>query len=128
MHEVIFIGEGFNGDKGLKYSVPVLVEEYKPDLLMTYSYKYTIPFRGIGNVKGIPKVHFLDDLVPSVPGYKGSIEPYTRMLLEHKYDLCFGRTTRVVDFVLKNKLTPKARFLPFSVDTDFFKSMAPVET
>lgn len=120
-HEVIYVGDGFHGEKGLKYSVPSLVDTYKPDVLMTYSYKYTVPFRGIENVKKTPKVHFVDDLVPSISGYTGSVQPYSRMLLEHKYDLCFGRTTRVVDFVLKHKLCPKAEFLPFSVDTEYFK-------
>ncbi len=122
-HDVTYVGPGWGEwpkDKAGIVSAPTLVEMSKADILMTYSLKYTTPIvSGLDRVK-IPKVHFLDDFVPSVGNYPGYIPQYSKWLRNVPQDLLFCRTERVQRIVQQEKLAPKACMLPFSVDLERF--------
>jgi len=116
-HEMVFYGPlhpGFNKDKLVP--VPALVKKHKPDVVMTYHAKYTLPIALQMDRVKIPKVHFAIDL------FQPYIAENTRLFALHKYDLAFCFTTRAQEFLKQNGYIQNVHLLPFSVDTNWFKS------
>jgi len=114
-HDVVYYGEGYPGyDERVKATH--LVNKYKPDILLTYCWKYA-QYRGIGEVKDIPKVHISLDYIDKY------LKRQNRFFAGHKYDLIFGFTTRAVNLLKENEVCKKIRFLPFSVDTNIYKKL-----
>ena len=124
-HDVIYYGPGFpNFDD--KATAPELVAQYKPQILLTYGLRYTLPFQDIGKVKSVKKAHIVVDLFPPHPaGYKGGMEiRYRPFVTRNKYDIFFYRQ-RVQEQHLKtiNAMAP-AHWLPFSVDINKYRKLA----
>lgn len=114
-HDVLYYGEGYpNYDENLE--VPQIVNKYKPDILLTYCWKYA-RYRGIGRVKNIPKVHISMDYVGKY------LKSQNKFFADHKYDLVFGSATRTVSALKDNKVCERIRILPFSVDTNIYKKI-----
>ena len=123
-HDVTYYGDGFpnyNPDIG----VPKLIKKLgRPDIILTYGLKYTLPFKGLGKIKDIPKVHIVVDYFPPHSGgYKGSWIRQHNFFEERKYDLFLGVVGRVVKTLESNNITDKAYLLPFCVDTNIYKKL-----
>jgi len=114
-HDVLYYGEGYpNYDEKLEASQ--LIDRYKPDILLTYCWKYA-RYKGIGGIKNIPKVHISMDYVDKY------IKGQNEFFADHKYDLVFGSSTRTVDSLKENKVCNRIRYLPVSVDTNIYKKI-----
>jgi len=119
-HKVRFYGPGYKGCPHRKADVDVrslFSYSNPPDVVMTYGLRHTWQFKAIGKLK-IPKVHFVMDFVPGIPGYRGWEKSYRKLLERDKYDLLFCVGTRELPL-----LGEKAHFLPFSVCPRWFKDM-----
>ncbi len=113
-HDVTWIGPGYDGSK----AGPYFIEQYltnhpKPDVIMTYSLKYTQQFRELNLITDIPKVHFVCDLTPP---YRSA---YKTMLDRDQYDLMFPLSRRVLK--ITKEWGFRSEFLPFGVDIDRFR-------
>jgi spore maturation protein CgeB len=123
-HETIYFGEGFDGwPKTGPVDADKLVRMNNPDVVMTYSLKYTTRFKKLPKISNVLRVHFVDDFVGKLGAYTGYEVPYTEFLKKNNFDICFCRTQRVVDIMKKRKLCKAAFFLPFSVDVSFFREL-----
>jgi hypothetical protein len=83
--------------------------------------KYTVPLVYNVSLVNIPKVHFIDDLVKNVGSFTGQWGPYMQMFQDHKYDLCFARTQRVVSLMKTLNICQDTFLCAFSVDAKWFK-------
>jgi glycosyltransferase involved in cell wall biosynthesis len=135
-HEVLYVGPGYPSPpepgwpKEGPYDVPKLVNEQGPfDCIMTYGLKYSWQFHGMDRV-GIDcqetfKAQFICDLVPSIPGYQGTIDPYMKFLNRDKYHMIFALSDGVIKTLLHRGAATKEGydvfFLPFGVDTHVYK-------
>lgn len=121
-HKVVFVGPGWGKwkkDENKKVSVLPLVKYHKDiDCIMTYGMKYTVQyFRDLFRVK-VPKVHFQDDIFPSMPGFIGTIPQYRQHLMRVNYDVVFCRTTRAMNIV--KEVCDKVFLLPHGVNVKYF--------
>lgn len=123
-NEVVYYGSGYP-NYSTKLSVKEIVKQCygtsKPDIIMTYGFRYTKPFHGLGDITDIPKVHFEVDYFPPTGKYKGVMAEDNVMIRNNKYDLIFGVVGRVVKHLKENKVCNKVFLLPFSVDTNIYK-------
>lgn len=120
-HNVIYYGEGFPNYSPKLTVKQVLCKFYKknkPDYILTHGWRYSIPFKGLGDITDIPKVHINVDYVRE-PG----ISQQNIFFAENKYDLVFAITKRALDLHIKNNVCDKVRILPFSVDTNVYKNL-----
>lgn len=111
--EVTFYGLGYKGYDPEK-TVPDLVKDESFDLIMTYGLKYSLPFKGLGEVK-VPKVHVVVDYHP------WREQQQDEFLRKNDYALIFSRTSYAAR-ALEGKGFKKVHVLPFSVDTEIFKN------
>jgi glycosyltransferase involved in cell wall biosynthesis len=115
-HDVIYYGEGFaNFNK--KLSVKEIIKQMKiiPDVIMTYGWRYSKDFKGLGEIK-IPKVHFTVDY-----GRKEGIKRQDDFFKQNKYDLNFAITQNALRLLRKNNPNLGSHILPFSVDINKYK-------
>jgi spore maturation protein CgeB len=129
-HEVKYYGKGYESFKKLKEitHVPSIIDYYikndfYPEVVMTYGLNYTLPFFGLKEVK-IPKVHFVCDFTPAIPGWPGTIGTYTKMLDDHEYNVYFALTRRVMDWFKIHRPFSLIYFLPFGVDEKVFRPIS----
>lgn len=97
-----------------------------PDIIVTYGYKYTLPFEGLNHpsrYQKIPKVHFICDFTPAIKGWNGTIKEYLSMMRRDNYDLYFALSYQVMDWFERNWSDKKIFFLPFGVNEDIFKKI-----
>ena len=122
--DVFYYGPGYPQFND-KLTVPEIVSLYGPfDVLLTYGLRYTLPFRGIGEVKKVLKCHIVVDLFPSHHlGYKGSIDRYKSFVNENKYDLYFYRQRIQKEYLRSIGVKDKTFWLPFSVDINVYKEL-----
>lgn len=122
-HEVHFVGPGWgdwerNDVKKSRDASRIARSIKDLDCIMTYGMKYTVAhFHNIDKIR-LPKVHFQDDIFPSVPGFRGTLSQYLHHLKEVKYDLVFCRTTRAMKIV--KGVCKKVSLLSHGVNTDYF--------
>lgn len=119
-HDVVHYGAGFpnfNGDLNVKE----IIETHCPDveLIMTYGWRYSKDFNGLGEIHNIPKIHIVVDY----GGRKSFIAPQNKFFKENKYDLMFGVTSLTFDILKENTVCEKIEPLAFSVDTRLYKKM-----
>ena len=115
-HRVFFYGPGHKGyNSSLTVSDVLEKLPVKPDLLITFGYKYSIPFRGLNRVYDIPKIHFMIEYLP-----KWEI-PYDNFLKKNNYDLILANKRSEVPRFEKKELAKKVAWMPFSVDTDLYR-------
>ena len=87
------------------------------DLIMTYGWRYSKDFEGLGNVN-IPKAHITVDYVETA-----NIPEQNKFFAKNKYDLVFAISPRAAGLLEKNNICDKIRVIPFSVDTNIYKKM-----
>lgn len=117
---VKYYGERFPG-----YNANLLVKqiinkkcEWTPDLILTYGWRYSLPFQGLGSITDIPKVHITVDY-----GRPEGIPLQNEFFSKNKYDLVFAITLNAERLLKKNNVCDNIQMLPFSVDTNVYKSM-----
>jgi len=122
--DVLYYGEGYpNFNK--KLTAPQIIKKYGPfDLLLTYGFRYTLPFQNIGDVK-IKKAHIIIDLFPPHKnGYKGVMyKGYKPFIMANKYDLFLYRQRCQKEHLKEIGSTCNSEWLPFSVDTNIYKNL-----
>jgi glycosyltransferase involved in cell wall biosynthesis len=116
--QVIYWGEGFlNFNKQL--TVLEVIEKYcpwKPDVILTYGWRYSIPFEGLGSIKDIAKVHITVDYVKTA-----NIPAQNKFFKKNKYNLVFAITLNAWRLLKENNICDKIQILPFSVDINKYK-------
>jgi len=115
---VTYYGDGFpnfNCDLNVKQ----IVEMYCPDvdLIMTYGWRYSKNFEGLGDIN-IPKVHITVDYVPTA-----NIPVQNKFFKKNKYDLVFGITVSSYKRLVENKVCSSVHILPFSADCNIYKPL-----
>lgn len=131
-HNCIYYGPGYKLHKDFNNlnHVPEILTKlkktvgWKPDLILTYGYRYSMPFTGLGMVKQVAKAHIICDFTPAIPGWRGTINEYMPMLMEHDYDFFFAMSYHVLKFMKSHFKRKETFFLPFGVDHRFFRPIA----
>jgi len=120
-HKVVFYGSGYGRYNPERVDISAILLSlwielgFCPDLILTYGLKYSLPFKGLGRVKDIAKIHILVDYHP------WRIDKQDEFLRENKYDMVFTRVGSVAEFLKQKGLARKVFPLPFSVDTKVFR-------
>ena len=121
--DVLYYGEGYKGFD-INLTAPQIIDRYGPfDLLLTYGFRYTLPFKDVGNVK-IKKAQIVIDLFPSHPGgYKGVMYEYKEFIERNKYDIFLHRQRCQVEYLRQLGSTALCEWLPFSVDIEMYRNL-----
>ena len=117
-HEVLYYGDGFPNFND-KLTVRQIINRYcewTPDVIMTYGWRYSQHFRGLGKIKNIAKIHITVDY-----GRKVGIPRQNKFFANNKYDLVFAISQNAYRLMTKNKVCNKIRIIPFSADTNVYK-------
>lgn len=123
-HDVIYYGDRYpNYNKDVLATQ--LVSQYKPDLVLTYGLRYSMPFQGLGEVNDVKKAHIVIDLFPPHPGgYVGGMHTrYKDFLQRNKYDIFFHRQGEQANYLKEIGFFTPAYLLPFSVDTNVYRNL-----
>jgi spore maturation protein CgeB len=120
-HDVIYYGDGYKGYN--KRSVADVIKQYDDvDIILTYGYRYTLPFGNFKVPTHIKRVHIVIDLFPPHPGgYKGSFSQYRPFISDTTFDLFFVRQRVQREYLKQLGCTIPSEWLPFSVDTNIYK-------
>jgi spore maturation protein CgeB len=125
-HNVVYYGEGYpnyNPSLSVKEIIKLCYKNDKPDLIMSYGYRYSKPFKGLGEITNIPKIHMTVDYFHPTGKYKGVMAEENAMMRNNGYNLVFGVVGRVVRNLKENNVCDKIFLLPFSVDTNVYRSL-----
>lgn len=117
-HDVFYYGEGYsNYNKNLSVK-DIIKKEYKdkPDIILTYCWKYSQNFIGLQEIDDIPKIHIALDYTKKT-NYMKQNEAFK----QDKYDLIFGMSQKACDLLRKNNHSKYIEYLPFSVDISKYK-------
>jgi len=118
-HNVVNYGKGYeNFDPNL--FVEDIIKKFckvKPDIILTYFWKYWNDIKGLNLITDIPKVHYIVDYTKK----HGHYDQQTKALLRDKYDLIFAPYDLPCHLVKENKICSDVIKLPFSVDINKFK-------
>lgn len=129
-HDVKYYGPGYTDHTKMHHNnhLPHILQyyhdwfEWRPDAIMTYGWRYTLPFSGLKECK-IMKIHFVCDFTPAIPGWMGTRGSYMKMMRDHDYDLYFAMSYQVIQWFTENWPRKKVLFLPFGVDEKVFKPL-----
>ena len=119
-HNVVYYGSGFpkfNSSFSVKEIIKQIYGNNKPDLVMTYGWRYSKDFEGLGEIE-IPKAHILVDY-----GRPEGIPKQNNFFAKNKYDLIFVISKNAERLMAKNNPHIKTRIIPFSVDTNIYKPL-----
>ena len=118
--QVVYWGDGFqNFNK--KLHVQDIINKYcpwKPDIILTYGWRYSVGFNGLDSIKDIAKVHITVDY-----GRPEGIPKQNEFFKRNKYDLVFAITQNAYRLLTKNKVCAKIYIIPFSVDCNIYKPL-----
>jgi hypothetical protein len=116
----LFYGPGFPNFNPKLNVNQIIKRHFKgmPDVIMTYGWRYSKDFKGLGSIKNIAKVHITVDYVR-----KKGFPKQNQMFKENKYDLVFAITQTAMKNQIDNKVCDKVRLLPFSVDTNIYRNL-----
>ena len=92
--------------------------KFQPDVIMTYGWRYSAGFEGLGSIKNIPKVHITVDY-----GRPKGIVIQNEFFKKNNYDLVFAISKNAQRLLVKNKVCDKIKIIPFSVDTNIYKPL-----
>ena len=84
---------------------------------MTYGWRYSKDFVGVSEID-VPKVHIIVDY-----GRESGIKKQDNFHRKNKYDLIFAITQRAAKLLETNTPEIPVRIIPFSVDTNIYKSL-----
>ena len=138
-HSVVYYGKGFTGFDS-ELTVPQILgklskhkkrhKSYKPfDIILTYDMKYSESFKGLGEIKDIPKVHIQVDYKTKsdIPlrknrgfSFHKNLDKYFR---RDKFDLIFAFVTGIVESLKTNLEMERVYLLPFCVDINKYKNL-----
>jgi len=120
-HDVVYYGDGYKGYN--KRSVADVIKQYNDvDIILTYGYRYTLPFGNFKVPAHMKRVHIVIDLFPPHPGgYKGSFNQYKPFISDTTFDLFFVRQRVQREYLKQLGCTVQSEWLPFSVDTNIYK-------
>lgn len=119
-HEVIYYGAGypgFNEDWPVKRIIKQKYGKSRPDLILTYGWRYSKDFAGLGNIK-IPKVHITVDY-----GRPQGILKQNKFINQNKYDLLFAISQNAYRLMTEDLPHIPIRIIPFSVDTNLYRPL-----
>ena len=116
-HRVLFYGPGhkrFNPS----LTAPEILQNLprRPGVVMTFGYKYTIPFKLLHEIQDIPKIHFMIEYLPKWE------KKYDEFLLNAGYDLILANKQSEVPRFKKKGLAKRVEWMPFSVDTNIYRN------
>lgn len=118
-HDVVYYG-GRYPKYNSKLRATGIIKKHckrKPDAILTYGWRYTLPFEGIDEVEDVLKIHIAVD-------YVNNPSKYNNLLQKHGgYDIVFGITGKAIRSMEEHKACEKVYLLPFSVDTNIYKKM-----
>lgn len=97
-------------------------EDWVPDFIITWHWRYTLPFMGLGEVK-VKKIHLLCDFTGAIPGFAGNLGQYWPLCLRDKYDIYFAASYQVMRWFKQNAPMERIHYLPFGVDETVFRPM-----
>jgi len=121
-HDVVYYGQGFpNFDKNWNVK-EIIKKKYnggKPDAIFTYGYRYSVGFKGLGEIDDIAKIHIVVDY----GGKINRIPIQNKFFFENKYDMMFGVTSLTYDVLVDQKVCPIVEPMDFSVDTNIYKKI-----
>jgi hypothetical protein len=118
-NKVMYYGQGyphFNKNWSVKDIIKKKYGKSFPDLIITYGWRYSKDFQGLGEIDNVPKVHITVDY-----GRPKGIPVQNKFFKRNKYDLVFGITTNAIRLLKQNKVCDKIEILPFSVDINKYK-------
>lgn len=122
-HNVTYYGDGFPNFNS-EIGVPKIIKKLgKPDIILTYGLRYTLPFKELSKITDIPKIHISVDYFPAMGNYKGNWEKQHNFFSERNYNLIFGVVGKVVRDLEANKVTKKSYLLPFAVDINQYRKL-----
>jgi len=119
-HKVVYYGHGFPNYNSSWSVQDIIKKKYGnsyPDLVMTYGWRYSKDFQGIGDLS-IPKVHIVVDF-----GRQQGIPKQNDFHRNNKYDLLFAITQNAYRLLKKNTPEIPVHIIPFSVDTNIYKPL-----
>ena len=113
--DVDYYGAGFPNFNP-KWNVKEIIDfTGKPDFILTYGWRYSKDFEGLGDID-IPKVHITVDY-----GRPQGIPKQNKFFKQNKYDVVFAITLNAWRLLTKNKVCNIIHMLPFSVDCNTYK-------
>ena len=115
--DAFYYGEGYPNFK--ENNVKAIIKKHcpwKPDVILTYGWRYSRFFEGLGDIKDITKVHITVDYVETA-----NIPAQNKFFKQNKYDLVFAITIRSRDLLVKNNVCDHIEIIPFCVDTNIYK-------
>jgi spore maturation protein CgeB len=91
---------------------------------LIYESKYARNFKGLGQIKNIPKVLIQIDYAIGIPNYRGfaKLKTINNLIRQNKPDLIFVTSMSNVNEIKKNFNMDKVFMLPFSVDINVYKN------
>lgn len=118
-HDVLYYGERYpKFNKSWNVQQIMKQMNFDPDIIMTYGWRYSQDFKGLGKIKSIPKVHVTVDYAKPQ-----GIITQNEFFKKNKYDLIFAITKRAQDLQIENNVAPVVELLPFSVDTNIYRPL-----
>lgn len=118
-HKVTYYGAGYSGFNKTM-SVPKVIKKKckrPPELIITYGWRYSKDFKGLGDID-IPKVHITVDY-----GRPVGIPKQNKFIRKNKYDLLFTITQNAYRLMTENIPEIPNHIIPFSVDTNIYKPL-----
>jgi len=119
-HDVTFYGEGYDCDYDPKLDVFDILSMYEePDIILVhYEHRDSRgPYKRLGEVTNIPKVHIAGDY------FERNRRKYNKAFENQKYDLVFAFSRHWMNEMKNNKVASKIHVLPFCVDINIYKKL-----
>lgn len=118
--QAVYWGEGFpNFNPKLKVQDVIKRHcPWTPDVILTYGWRYSVGFEGLGSIKNIAKVHITVDY-----GRPEGIPRQNVFFKKNKYDLVFAITQNAYRLLTGNNVCDKIEIIPFSADTNIYKPL-----
>jgi spore maturation protein CgeB len=120
-HDVVFYGEGFpdfNKNWNVKDIISKKYKKTKPDLILTYGWRYSKDFDGLCEIDDIAKAHIIMDYVRPE-----TLQKQDDMHRKNKYNMLFVITTPALELVRKRTPDFPIAMIPFSVDINIYKKI-----
>jgi len=116
----LFYGPGFPNFNPKLNVQQIINRHFKgtPDIILTYGWRYSKDFQGLGKIKNIAKVHITVDYVR-----EHGFPKQNKMFKKNNYDLVFAITQTAMKNQVDNNVCDKIRLLPFSADTNIYKNL-----
>lgn len=120
-HEAVFYGPGFKGYNPKLLDVRDIIKKkcpWKPDATLTYGWRYSKDFTGLGQITDIVKLHITVDYVRPA-----GVIRQNKWFKQNGYDMIFAITQHAYRAKVENKVADHIAILPFSADTKIYKPM-----